>query len=86
MPCDADSIFLWEYNKGPMEKSQRCMGCTNAGNIKVRNYKDSGNFVPGRGPYCLVRPGSNEIQPCQQCCTEMQPKMYEDQLGRPFCV
>ena len=86
VPCDADSIFLWEYNKGPMEKSQRCMGCTNAGNIKVRNYKDSCNFVPGRGPYCLVRPGSNEIQPCQQCCTEMQPKMYEDQLGRPFCV
>ena len=40
----------------------------------------------GSRAYCLVAPGSNEIQPCQQCCTEMQPKMYEDQLGRPFCV
>ena len=44
------------------------------------------HFKPGIGPYCWKRPGSREIEPCSQCCTESLPVFSpQDASSPPVC-
>ncbi|KAG5190601.1 hypothetical protein JKP88DRAFT_298512 [Tribonema minus] len=60
LPCEPSKLQQWALAGLDAPRCRRC-GSSNAGNCRFRE---------GEGPYCWVRPGSNEVQPCALCCSD----------------